>query len=84
MIHSQNKTGTNPKGFEVKTTTKAGGQCNQWEQAKYIKFFNNSDPWCCIGDDNNCNWGSYHVAEFADPRYDGTSYNQQCCTDWQY
>ena len=74
MIHNQKQ-----NGFEVKTTTKAGGYCNEWEKADFIKIFNNSDPWCYIDGE----WNSYHVAELANDNYKGKKYNQQCCVDWK-
>ena len=71
MMHNQTK--THPKGFEVKTTTKAGGSCKQWKDAKFVDLYNNSDPWCNINGD----WTQSHVARF----YNGGS--QHCCTDWR-
>ncbi len=81
-MHNQSKTVTHPKGFEVKTTTKAGGYCKKMEPAKYIQLYNNSDPVCCIGTDDNCSWDTFHVAEFSNGNFAGKGYDQQCCTNW--
>ncbi|MEK8021918.1 MAG: hypothetical protein VSS75_034010 [Candidatus Parabeggiatoa sp.] len=74
-----NKSVIHPKGFEVKTAAKAGGQCNKWEKADFIKIINNSDPWCYIDGE----WNPYPVAEFANENYAGKRYDQMCCTDWR-
>ena len=68
-----NKIVTRPKGFEVKTTAKAGGFCNEWAPANQIDIYNGTDPWCEI----KGNWEPAHVAR----SHQGGQ--QECCVNWQ-